>query len=82
MWKTQPGYHNYVLKIHDDAVKYSYVGLACAISAKNLLINHDGFSPSQIVFGRGRNLPNIMNDSLPALETKTNSADLPPIKAL
>ena len=65
------------LKIHD--VKCSYdVALACAISAKNLLINHNGFSPSQIVFGRGTNLPNILNDSLPALETKKNSADLHP----
>ena len=42
-----------------------------------MLINQNGFSPSQIVFRKGTNLPNIMTDILPALETKTNSADLP-----
>ena len=40
------------------------------------MINHDGFSPSQIVFGKNSNLPNIINDTLPALEKVTTSADL------
>ena len=40
------------------------------------MINHNGFSPSQIVFGKNFNLPNIINDTLPALEKVTTSADL------
>ena len=61
-----------LLKIRDGA-KFSYdTALAWTISAKNLFINHNGFSPLQIVFG----LPNIKNDTLPALEKVTTSADL------
>ena len=64
------------LKICDD-VKCSYgTALAWAISAKNSLINHNGFSPLQTVFGKNSNLPNIMNETLPALEKVTTSADL------
>ena len=40
------------------------------------MINHNSFSPSQIVFGRNSNLSNIINDTLPALEKVTTSADL------
>ena len=43
---------------------------------KNSLINHNSFSPLQIVFGKNSNLPNILNDTLPALEKVTTSADL------
>ena len=45
--------------------------LALAVSAKNTLINHNGFSPAQLVFGRNSNLPNTINDllHLPALKT-------------
>ena len=50
--------------------------LAWAISAKNSLINHNGFSPSQIVFGKNSNLPNIMSDTLPAVEKATTSVYL------
>ena len=46
------------------------------ISAKNSLINHNGFSPSQIVFGKNSNRPNIMSDTLPALEKAATSVDL------
>ena len=35
---------------------------------KNSLINHNSFSPLQIVFGKNSNQPNILNDTLPALE--------------
>ena len=64
-----------LVKICDD-VKCSYdTALAWAISAKNSLINHNGFSPLQIVFGINSNIPNIMSDTLPALEKVTASAD-------
>ena len=65
-----------LLKISDD-VKCSYdTALAWAISAKNSLINHNRFSPSKIVFGKNSNLPNIINDTLPASGKVTTSADL------
>ena len=64
------------LKIRDH-VKSSYdTALTWAISAKYSLINHDGFSTSQIVFGKNSSLPNIINDNLPALERATTLADL------
>ena len=54
---------NMLDKIHSD-VKCDYdIALAWAVSAKNALINHNGFSPAQLVFGRNCNLPNAVNDS-------------------
>ena len=44
--------------------------------AKNSLINHNSFSPLQIVFEKNSNLSNILNDTLLALEKLTTSADL------
>ena len=43
------------------------VALAWAISSKNCLQNHDGFSPNQLVFGRNPNMPSVLIDKLPAL---------------
>lgn len=48
------------------------VALAWAVSAKNSLQNHYGFSPNQLVFGRNPNYPSILYDELPALENKTS----------
>ena len=52
--------------------------LALAVSAKNTLINHNGFSPAQLVFGRNSNLPNTINDllHLPALKTPVSLVDV------
>ena len=44
------------------------VTLTWAVSAKNALINHNGFSPAQLVFGKASNLPSPINDHLSALE--------------
>ena len=64
-----------LLKIR-DCVKCSYdTALAWAISEKNSLIDHNGFSPSQIVFGKNSNQQNIVNDTLRTLEKVTTSAD-------
>ena len=49
------------------------VALAWAISAKNFLQNHGGFSPNQLVFGHNINLPSVLTDALPALENSTSS---------
>ena len=63
-------------KICDD-VKCDYdVALAWAVSAKNALINHNGFRPAQLVFGKASNLPSTINDHLPALESAIQSVDL------
>ena len=38
------------------------------------MINNNGFSPAQLVFGRNPNLPSIFTAELPALERKPASA--------
>ena len=42
--------------------------LLWALCAKNALINNNGFSPAQLVFGRNKNLPNFLDNKLPAQE--------------
>ena len=49
------------------------IALAWAVSAKNALQNHSGFSPNQLVFGHSVNTPCILTDKLPALESTTLS---------
>ena len=43
---------------------------------KNYLINHNGFSPSQLVFGQNPSLPNIINNKLLAQESVEKSPDI------
>ena len=45
------------------------VALAWTVSAENALINHNGFSPAQLAFGKASYLPSTINDDLPALES-------------
>ena len=67
---------NMLRKICDD-VKCNYdVALAWVASAKNVLINHNGFSPTQLVFGKASNLPSTINKHLPVLESTIRSVDL------
>ena len=40
------------------------------------LINHNEFSPSQLVFSFNPNLPNNINNALPALKPPRKSSDL------
>lgn len=47
--------------------------LSWANMAKNSLQMFNGFSSHQLVFGRNPNLPNIMNDNIPALDGCTTS---------
>lgn len=70
--------HNAILsdilhKVRKDTDCDWETGLAWSVSAKNSLVNHNGFSPQQIMFGRQPNLPSVMNDKLPALEGTTIS---------
>ena len=51
--------------------------LAWAVCAKNAMINNNGFSPSQLVFGyifvNNTNLPSTFTDKLPALDGQPRS---------
>ena len=72
--------HNAVLyesmmKTISDTKCDADIALAWAVSAKNSLQNHDGFSPNQLVFGRNISLPSVLHDELPALE-QYNSSDI------
>ena len=49
------------------------IALAWAVSAKNSLENHYGYSPNQLVFGKNPNYPSILYDNPPALENETTS---------
>ena len=65
-----------LLKIIDDTNSPYDVALAWAINAKNSLLNHNGFSPSQLVYGKNSNLPNTSSNDLPALETTNLNPEL------
>ena len=39
-------------------------------------LNHNGFSPTQLVFGKASNLPSTINKHLPVLESTIRSVDL------
>ena len=58
-----------LLKVKNDCQCNWETALAWAFSAKNCLINVNGFSPYQIVFGKNITLPSIFTDQ--------PSADLP-----
>ena len=49
------------------------MALAWAVSAKTALQNRGGYSPSQLLFGRNVNMPTVLEDKLPALESNTSS---------
>ena len=56
---SPPSNTNTLLKVRDDTGCYCDITLSWALCAKNFLINHNGLSPSQLVFGRNTNIPNI-----------------------
>lgn len=47
--------------------------LSWANMARNSLQMWNGFSSHHLMFGENPNLPNLMNDNLPALEGRTSS---------
>ena len=70
--------HNLILaeamiKVIDDVQCSPDIALAWAVSAKNALGSHDGFSSNQLVFGRNTNTPSVLIDRPPALESATSS---------
>ena len=54
--------------LEEDPKMKIEVALANAISAKNSMQNHLGFTPIQLVTGTLHNIPSILNSDLPALE--------------
>ena len=52
------------------------VALAWVVTMKNFYPMYKRFSSFQLVFGKQPNLPNIMNDKLPALEATTTSQSI------
>ena len=61
-----------LLKIKDDVGCDFDTALSWVLCAKNTLINNNGFSPAQLVFGRNPNLPNFLDNKLPAQEKPTS----------
>lgn len=49
------------------------IALAWAVSAKNTLEKNAGHSPNQLVFERNVNLPSVLHNAMPALESFTKS---------
>ena len=64
------------LKIREDIKCDMDTALVWAVSAKNTLINNNGFSPAQIAFGKNCMFPSIINDNLPVLESFNQSPNL------
>ena len=64
------------LKIKEDVNCDMETALAWAVSAKNALINNNGFSPSQIAYGKNPNLPSNINNTLPAFEDHNTTEQL------
>ena len=70
--------HNLMLaeamyKTIDDVHCEPKIALAWATCAKNSLQSYNGFSPNQLVFGHNINIPSVLTDDLPALESWTTS---------
>ena len=71
--------HNAVLgetikRLLDDAELKCTPRLAVSwgVSAKNSLLNHNGFTPNQLVQGKNVSTPSAINDKLPALYDSTS----------
>ena len=60
-------------KTLDDVKCELDMALAWAVSTKNALQNCGGYSPNQLVFGRNVNMPTVLEDKLPALESNISS---------
>ena len=71
---------NILLKLKEDVNCDWETALAWAVSAKNSMINNNGFSPAQLVFANLMlilaNIPSKFTAKLPALESKPASAVL------
>ncbi|VDI35884.1 Hypothetical predicted protein [Mytilus galloprovincialis] len=65
-----------LMKLEADYRQVNNQSLLCwANMARNSLQMWNGFSSHQLVFGLNPNLPNILKDTLPALEGRTSSEE-------
>jgi len=62
-----------VLKIMEDTKCSIDTAVAWAISAKNSLHGHHGYSPNTLVFGRNPNFPSVFTNKLPAMSAEEGS---------
>ena len=62
-----------MIKTQKDVGCDAETALCWAVSAKNSLQNHGGFSPNQLVFGHNTNMPTVLTDTIPAFESTTSS---------
>ena len=60
-------------KTLDDVKCELDMALIWAINAKNASQNCGGYSLNQLVFGKNVNMPTVLEDTLPALESNTSS---------
>ena len=65
--------HNAVLagsirKVLLDTKCKPSIAVSWALSAKNSLVNHNGYSPNQLAFGQNFDFPSVVTNKLPALE--------------
>ena len=68
--------HNAVLaetmcKVLSDVNCEPDLALSWALSAKNSLLNNNGFSPNQLVFGKSCSFPSVVSNDLPAFDVAT-----------
>ena len=62
-----------VRKIQEDTGCSTDVALAWAVSSRNALSNFSGYAPNQLVFGHNPVLPNVCENSPPALDAPSTS---------
>ena len=62
-----------MIKTIDETKCTPDMALAWSVSAKNALQNSGGYSPNQLVFGTNTNIPTVLSDNPPALESTTSS---------
>lgn len=62
-----------VKKVMEDTECSLETAVSWAVSAKNTLHGHNGYSPHMIVFGRNPSMPSVLNDKLPALEENVSN---------
>ena len=62
-----------MVKTQKDEGCDSETALSWAISAKNSLQKHGGFSPNQLAFGHNINMPTVLTDKVLAFESTTSS---------
>ena len=63
-----------ILKTMEDSKCSLETATAWAVSAKNSLMGHNGYSPNTLVFGKNPNFPSVIRDKVPAL-TAENLCD-------